>query len=128
MKAQELRIGNLIKLTDNTEFKVVGIHIYGLDVENELERTYCEFEEFEGIPITEEWLLKFGWVWNEECKSYEYKDIRMNLDYRDISNSYTMFNYVTKSIVCERIYYVHQLQNLHFALTNEELTLNAETR
>jgi len=87
-----------------------------------------EYEDSNPIPLTEEWLLKFGWIWNEECKSYEKYpngDARMHLQFRDISGSYTMFNYVLKALITERIYYVHQLQNLYFALTGEELTIKS---
>lgn len=80
--------------------------------------------EVSGIPITEEWLERFGWVWNEECDSYEKQgEVRMNLQFNDVSHSWTMFNYVIKAMICERIYFVHQLQNLYHALTGEELKI-----
>jgi hypothetical protein len=73
------------------------------------------------IPLTLEILEKCGWVWNEECKSYEGKDVRMNIQLNEISGSYTMFNYVLKAKIADKIYHLHQLQNLYFALTGEEL-------
>lgn len=118
MKATELRIGNYIKQPNgvNTVFCISD----GEDV-----NTFPE-EEIEPIPLTEEWLLKFGWVWNTECNSYEKYpngDARMNLAYKSGNNSYTMFNYVLKAIIADRIWYVHQLQNLYFSLTGNELEL-----
>lgn len=85
-----------------------------------------EGNELFGIKLTEEWLVKLGWVWNEECNSYEKYpagDARMNLQKRELNGSYTMFNYVIKAMIAEKIFYVHQLQNLYFALTGEELTI-----
>jgi len=120
MKAIELRIGNYYSQFGN-ETKISWVSL------KELERApegqlWCK-----PIPLTEEWLLKFGWVWNEECNSFEKYpngDARMHLTFKAVSGSYTMFNYVLKALIAERIFYVHQLQNLYQALTGEELTLS----
>jgi hypothetical protein len=128
MKATELRIGNLLEyeyqtvsvdIISKSGFSVSGDEIYPVE-EN--------MDEVKPIPLTEEWLTKFGWVWNKECNSYEKfpdGDMRMNLSYRDTNNSYTMFHWITKGLVAERIHYVHQLQNLYFALTGKELELKS---
>lgn len=128
--ARDLRIGNLVlicgKITTVTGVDEYGVNPdfcqgnmrYGYDFETPYDDT------LEGISFTEEWLVKFGWVWNEECKSYEKYpngDARMNLQYRPVNSIYTMFNHVNKALIAERIFYVHSLQNLHFALTNKEL-------
>ena len=72
---------------------------------------------FEPIPLTEEWLLKFGfevYKFDHKENQYRFKDrlivIRDNLFY----------DYGTGVI----IKHVHQLQNLYFALTGEELKSN----
>jgi len=137
MKATELRIGNLIQLNkkwfeknpglSKTE-KIISIDSIGFDYllpENYKINGY-NIGNLEPIPLTEEWLLKFGWLWNEETKSYEKYpngDARMHLAKRPVNGSYTMFNYVLKAQIAERIWYVHQLQNLFFALTGEELEI-----
>lgn len=126
LQATDLRIKNLVEYngrifeidTIAKEFPTLNTQEFGIGV--------VDWNNIKPIPLTEDWLLKFGWVWNEECKSYEKHpngDIRMNLQYRDLSNSYTMFNYVLKALIAERIFYVHQLQNLYFALTNKELEI-----
>ena len=124
MKSSELRIGNYIKQPN-------GVNMVFRISEGEDVNTFPE-EEIEAIPLTEEWLLKFGWIWNDECNSYEKYpngDARMNLSYHGINNSYTMFNYVLKATIVERIWYAHQLQNIYFALTGNELELqNNATR
>jgi hypothetical protein len=146
MRALELRPGNFVTINNPTSWlalkgiplMVTGVQLttdehfpnskgsvslYGRD--KWFQNTFNQFEEFiEPILLTEEWLLKFGWVWNSECKSYERfpnYDIRMNLRFHDVSMSYTMFNHVLKATVVRRILYVHQLQNLFFSLTGEDL-------
>lgn len=73
---------------------------------------YAQYNEFVfGIPLTEEILIKAGWIWNEDCKAFEKYpngDARMFLQYKDVSSSFTMFNYVIKALIAERIFYVHQ--------------------
>src|SRR5690606_17260010 len=112
MKANELRIGNYVKDPYGKTIKLTSVE--------------KDAGMLRPVPLTEEWLLKFGWVWNQECNSFEKYpngDSRMNLDFQEVSNSYTMFNYVLKAKICDRIFHVHQLQNLFFALTGEELTI-----
>ena len=130
MKATELRINNWYT---STKFRVPVqcelVDLYELCVASDGACDYPPIEEmFEPIPLTEEWLLKFGWVWNEEMKAYEKYpngDARMDLE-KMIGGSYRMFNYVLKALIAERIWHVHQLQNLYFALTNEELTIKQD--
>lgn len=129
MEANELRIGDFVnygkKVSSVLEIRNEGVIVQILGFDNNQLIDLGE-RNIEPIPLTEEWLLKFGWIWNEECNSYEKYpngDARMNMAYRELNGSYTMFNYVIKATICERIWYVHQLQNLYFALTGEELTI-----
>jgi hypothetical protein len=117
MKPNELRIGNWCESPyEKLPFKIKAEHIL------ELEKGMDECSIL-GIPLTPEILVKAGWVWNEECKSFEGKDVRMNLQYREVDSSFTMFNYVLKAVICRKIFYLHQLQNLTYALTGEELNI-----
>ena len=77
------------------------------------------------IPLTEEWLVKFGFkiegkTWGNTNYSKDFSGIwlqdRGELYKCTISNG-------NKHI---EIRYVHQLQNLYFALTGEELNQNKE--
>jgi len=132
MKASELRIGNLIKgiyhdyddgideeIENETLCKVVTLDASGSgdytiyvysdeDIEN--------FSDFEPIPLTEEWLLKFGFIKHGKY-GYFYLD-----------NFIIDKNKLGKFFMCDidihvEIETVHHLQNLYFALTGEELTL-----
>ena len=87
------------------------------------------FKEVRGIPITEEWLNKFGFEkesknhWNiinpEYTTNWFYvlmKEGKYFIPYR-----------WGKQVTGDRyMIYVHQLQNLYFALTGEELTIKNE--
>lgn len=128
MKAENYRIGNLVLAVGEVR-KIDSLSIR--------QRPDCGYFGFDGlrplkgihiepIPLTEEWLLKFGWLWNKECDSFEKYpngDARMNLQFSTLSNSYTMFNFILSAEISRRIKYVHQLQNLFWCLTNEELTV-----
>jgi len=126
MKANELRIGNLFK-TDEIVF-VYSIEFndkkreHRVYVDN-LNRNYKDalfLDEINAIPLTEEWLAKFGVKWIDETGygwidgNYHFKAKKFKNGRIDIwINSNLVNNRKTK--------YVHQLQNLYFALTGEEL-------
>ena len=113
IEAKDLRIGNKVDLygsiatIETVDFAGIGIAI----------------KEGKPIPLTEEWLLKFGFVYTDDVENLnrDYKlqefEIQLHLDVNDFICCNTIPNYV-------QIKYVHQLQNLYFDLTNEELTLN----
>ena len=73
------------------------------------------------IPLTEEWLLKFGFVpekMEDGFLSYRLKFVDISMPYFEFT-----YDYGTESF---EVKYVHQLQNLFFALTGTELTLNTK--
>ncbi len=125
MEAKDLRIGNLVMYSDDsTVFTVSGLHEFGMDCFDDIEETYIEYDQFEGITITEEWLLKFGFI----KSNLDGDNAWLNLRYRYLnftSDESVEFKkvYLTinkMDIICS---YVHQLQNLYFILTGEELTI-----
>ena len=88
--------------------------------------------EFEPIPLTKEFLLKFGFE-NIDKGGNDYitytdpnHDYYLQLDVRNdgkysILDNDNSFNDLRAFSMVD-ISYVHQLQNLYFALTGEELT------
>jgi hypothetical protein len=114
MRANELRIGNIIRFSeDGAIFTIDSIEQQGLSVQNEKEIAWINLDEFEPIPLTEDWLLKFGL---EKQGLNKFWKNPLFLHFR-VENCVFIVNekYVYLS-------HVHQLQNLYFALTGEELT------
>ena len=134
MKATELRIGNLVKINNELlpETKNEIYKVYGLNAKFDLSfpdssgvislndtksiRIYSQFDEFiKPIPLTEEWLLRLGF---ESTNTYYFSKCNLHLQ-GDIRG----FHLVISRIDGIKVKYVHQLQNLYFALTGEELTI-----
>jgi len=67
--------------------------------------------DYIGIPLTEEWLVRLGFKFKN---GYGYTFVR---GYVTKSDKYWIYH-----DICVKINYVHQLQNLYFALTGTELT------
>jgi hypothetical protein len=140
MKANELRIGNLVNHVTG-QCKVVGFYgeIFRAENINKIELKSNVFN-LQPIQLTEEWLLKLGLfkitkkedLWgNDEIGVYDFKGKIRWSDFFITSNTLKDFTlYVAtiddgmESAEClNNIIYVHQLQNLYFALTGEELTI-----
>jgi hypothetical protein len=134
MKASELKIGNYILINAYNEKNVISqvteilderIHLHNFWIGNT--NTFAQrhpLEECFPIPLTEEWLLKFG------GKEDERKDIYLPIPRVIDMRIYIKFDHLLlcKGQVCpmyeyEHIKNVHQLQNLYFALTGEELEI-----
>jgi len=132
MKANELRIGNLIifdNLISGEQIIEVTPRFFsslagGRDFEDQKNNTELN-NYYKPIPLTEEWLLKFGF---EKGNKYWHNGLGSNIFY-DLDNKYlrqaygTGVNITMFAISAMNIQYVHQLQNLYFALTGEELTV-----
>jgi hypothetical protein len=126
IKASELRIGNLVDL-GNRIAKVTEInHLACVVVDlEETQDTIEDYERVKGIPLTEEWLLKSGFI-------RHHTDYANDIIYiKNVPNN-TEFewgvypNEVGSGIQIQNrklLKYVHQLQNLYFALTGEELVV-----
>lgn len=79
--------------------------------------TWVKYEDLEPIPLTPEWLERCGLqkkYWNSD------KDLKLEM-YEN--KAYIGNNFSTNATIIHNINYVHQLQNLYFALTDEELTI-----
>lgn len=90
---------------------------------------YVVPEQYEPIQLTEQWLVKFGltYVCNHGREN-KYGYINKYFIYFD-QESNNWFIEIGGASESERnehvcIKYVHQLQNLYFALAGEELVLN----
>lgn len=144
MRVSELRIGNLVNgiYVDNyghlkidekeTICKVTTLDISDLSdypIYVESDEGIEHFDEFEGIPLTEEWLLKFGF---EKTHLFDTVLYISNTNFHiSFNNSIYQLNYKENPKsqwlpVCKDLKYIHQLQNLYFTLTGEELTIKQQ--
>jgi len=122
----ELRIGNYIEMPNEVyPTEVAGVTRYLIsDGFGEM-----ELERFDPIPLTEEWLLKFGFELSLNGGAGPdqfYYDGPVPIDFDNDGKLY--LGYRSRDYDCEiynhnEIEYVHQLQNIVFALTGEELTI-----
>jgi len=132
--AKELRIGNLVDL-GNRIAKIIEIgHLSCVvaDLE-ETQDTIEDYERIKPIPLTEEWLYKFGFA-DIDKHDHDYNtytdsnhDYYLQSDVRRKDGKYTILDNSfddLRDFTMIDISYVHQLQNMYFALTGEELTLN----
>jgi hypothetical protein len=121
MKTNEVRVGNRVLFAeDGTEFIVTDIVGSGFNVKNEEENTWIEADQFEGIPLTVEWLLKFGFKIKDNDGRFILLDGDVDILFDDDLDCWTCDG-VCFSVNC--LNSVHQLQNLYFVLTGEELTI-----
>jgi hypothetical protein len=125
MDTKELRRGNWVLFEDNgTEFEVEQIFANGLDVRNSREATYIESEYFAGIPLTEEWLLRFGFEYKDNDGEPVLNHKNFGIDYYEFTDYGQWFVIMIKQSYVEiEIKYIHELQNLYFAVTHQELTI-----
>jgi hypothetical protein len=118
MEAKELRIGNYVYLpiNDNEQFQVEQSDFCSDNIAD-----YSVVEFCKPIPLTEEWLLKFGATktpYEDDSNDY-YCVIRH--DYFSVFHE-EGFAYLDICEVIIKLEYVHKLQNIWYALTGEELT------
>ena len=94
MKVQELRIGNLVEF-DGVNYKVESIHLEGCVGLNDIMYEEVNIDDLKPIELTKESLIRF----RNDCGDWFLGNEETDL----------------------QIKYVHQLQNLYFALTGKEL-------
>lgn len=131
MKARELRIGNIVHYPVEGVLEFCTLDAHDIEIMDR-SQPYCD--EHKPIPLSEIILLKFGFSINE-CKLFQddkeiTKYATLSIEPRSYNAqliSYDMsvvnLNDCDDGIIGIDIKYVHQLQNLYYALTGNELTL-----
>lgn len=132
MKANELRIGNLIeyKIEDELDERKEWWEVSKVDFQD---LTWLdsnpEDSDFRPIKLTEEWLLKFWFKYREFLNDFFIKIDNENIliiEKEVIGFSMFKCEPNQRKYFLTKIYYVHQLQNLFFSLCGEELTQVSE--
>ena len=125
MKASELRIGNyVIVIKTSGTIEDFEAQIQCADITRIFDKCF-NIWNYRPIPLTEEWLVKFGF---DKCTN--------NIDTWFINSIFLPFkltytanknklipDYMGTNLRYAKVNYVHQLQNLYFALTGEELQI-----
>lgn len=114
MKSEELRLGNWV----NSKFPMQVTCIYKDEIlcsfeGNEADPFEFDPKDLEGIPLTTDWLIKFGFKKPISNGSiYELGDFHIQ-DFGPLG-FFECMNHL-------KIDFVHRLQNLYFDLTRKEL-------
>lgn len=111
MKASELRIGNWIEIKNS---KGICTTVTESTFDCNIDKNY------KAIPLTEEWLIKFDFDNNFKQFDFENNGLKVIKDVH--SDSWICYiGFLNQFNEICIIKYVHQLQNLYFALTGGEL-------
>jgi len=121
---KEARAGNIV-MYDNRLFQIESISRslpclntdeFGIGV--------VDWNNINPIPLTPEILEKCGFEWSIYHQAWHKQGFVFDLSERSVGGFFMHKSRLNSEIICPEIQYLHQLQNLYFALTNSELTIN----
>jgi len=111
----------------NTEIRI-GNYVYRNDILVTVdEQTFWDMknnpEQYKPVPLTEHWLEKFGFEKIHEYEPHDSYDYLKGFGDLDASGLWRNGKLVGVHVECVNyfVHDAHQLQNLYFALTNQEL-------
>ena len=118
MKANELRIGNLVRYKES-------VHNFAGKITTVTEIVFDTIDLYDAIPLTEECLLKFGFVNKDFNYIIDNDRFEFSMMFYDSWNIYykEKESFGRDEINLTGFWKIHELQNLFFALCGEELTL-----
>lgn len=130
INSSELKIGNLIQWNEEVPaiVAVTGIHKDSIDFDGQY-KGLMSVERFNPIPLTDDWISKLGFENSEKefgigfyhPNTMLFELYRKNKEfgyYYSVRHSNSMVY-----VLSEHLKYVHQLQNLYFCLTGQELII-----
>jgi hypothetical protein len=116
MEAKNLRIGNYYQ--ENGKIYKVDIN----DLINLIRHEGTKYKsDMDKITLTDNWLINFGFVTKTKLSGHD--GFYLNGWYVMPEKDCYSFMIAGSSVVLTRLNFVHELQNLFFALTNTELYL-----
>jgi hypothetical protein len=133
MKNTEYRKGNLVHVQHgpHTFLATIAAIKKDDDLIVELRNGVCYIhssEDVSGIPITEEWLERFaknGLIADGLVAEYWYRKLQIKYS-KTTKKCIAGIVFENHPVFLRTLEYVHELQNLFFALTGEELELKKE--
>jgi hypothetical protein len=121
LKESDLRIGNFIKVISSKKiFDSYITQAKGYDIVRIEEKSFT-YWNYEPIKLDEEWLLKFGFSEIGGCNEKDFTNGYYNIFINSLGE--VNFLFFREGDWYKKLDYVHQLQNLYFALTQRELTV-----
>jgi hypothetical protein len=138
MKAESLRIGNWVEyfgknkqidgIKSMSTKEGYAVEIISTDVHGNSIREYTplDSQSLKPIPLTEEWVLRFGFEIKEDPESVFYSIYFDGLTNGSVEIGRTKgcsFYYFENINFITQIKHVHEMQNIFHALTGEELKL-----
>lgn len=138
MEVTELRIGNLVLFASEGKImEVTEVTKTGLVVKDEQEEIWLEIDQFEGIQITEDILLDYGFKFYDNYGWYVKNYTTSLTSVKEVMVMYYNLDTGRFSIVCKNkeqwrmlepayaaypFFHLHKLQNICFELMGGELT------
>lgn len=131
MNPKELRLGNLVEtytvwlIDDKVSEPAIGTKEIDL---KDLEIMQSSLATYRGIPLTEEWLIKVGFIekdLGEEPPYYIFEHQEINgFKVWEFNGEHWILELADQNAIPQNHFkYLHQLQNMYFALTGEELII-----
>jgi hypothetical protein len=137
IKASELRIGNLLEFSNGIEpakIVMVGRRFFSSAAIEKEDGDFNVTPYYRGIPLTEEWLIRFGFLQGKSKYGNDFSilnedgfTVMFSIEHWiDVEETSVWKNHWhTKGLLNKnKLQFVHQLQNLFFALTGKELILD----
>jgi hypothetical protein len=136
-----LRLGNLLLYNNEPHYvsflsldiddeyqELIGVTPFGKRSGEKNDWIRALGDSLKPIPITEEWLIKCGF---EKGPAYEPEGItyKKRIGISPVAISTTeryRYLWIDEKLIHHNHQHVHQLQNLYFALTGEELTIKKD--
>ena len=133
MNKAELMIGNLIVYKDQVGVvESIGtdkLSLRSIDEKVDLVTNPIDvisYDECSGIPLNEEWMLALGLIADPDNAVYEelwynFPDERFSIKLNNLPPHKVELEYI---IILKMVSSVHELQNLYFILTGEDLKVS----
>ena len=136
MQSKDLRIGNVLKdrFGENVEVKDIGLD----GINSNYGSSTISIEELKGVELNEDILVQLGFSKMTDTTPYNYRIHKSKMFFYIRYGTFTTDRGLTNLIGFNGLFvgnkfvrvirYVHELQNLYFALTGEELELKHESK
>jgi hypothetical protein len=121
MKATDFRIGNIVDMGREGVGMISGYNLYQKSIHDNGGAVADYYNEWKPITLTEDELIKLGFEFDSGYYKKEGKFFYPTICIMFETNTLLIEDMYNDNINIKKTEYVHQLQNLYFALTGEEL-------